>query len=184
MPVISRPSPVILPLFFSIPGYGKSTDVTQTANFSLGGPIATTWVPNLVSYMPFSNPFDYPINRVVWANGSTITTSNVDFGIYTPDGKKIYSTGTTVQAGPSIAQYVTPSPTFILPKGSYYAGWTCDNTTNRACCFQGSVMAGIMYGMLQESTVSFGLPATMTPVRWAQVFGYCAVGFTRTTTGF
>lgn len=178
-----KSKPPALPLFVSAGGYGHAWEIATTAAVGIGITV-TTWVAKLVAYMPVALPFDYPVQRVWWLNGSTLTTSNADFGIYSWDGTKIYSTGSTAMSGTSAPQYVTPSPTFVLPADRYYFAWTCDNTTNRANSHGGSAVSGQMWGLLEETTGSFGLPATMTPVSWARAFGYVPCGITRTTTGF
>lgn len=147
-------------------------------------PAATTWVAKLVQYIPFAIPFPYPLKRFFWLNGSVNTTSNVDMGIYTRGGQKLASTGSTVMGTVSAIQYAVPTATMILTPGIYYLAWTCDNTTTRANCVGGAALAGEMYGLVQETTGSFGLPATMTPVVWAQAFGVQFCGITRTASGF
>lgn len=145
---------------------------------------ARTWVAKLVSYAPVALIRPYPVQRVFWVNGSTVTTTNVDMGIYSADGVRIYNTGSTVMSGASTAQYVTPATPFVLGAGMYYFAWTCDSTTSRGQAYGGTANGGRMLGLLEETTGSFGLPATMTPVAWARAWGTSVVGVTRTTTGF
>ena len=157
----------------------------QTPNGGTGvPPAARTWVANLVSYCPMTLTRPYTVNRVFWQNGSTITTTNVDFGIYTIDGRRVYNTGSTAMSGASGIQYVTPGTPFVLDKGMYYFAWTCDNTTNRGMAFGGSATAGRFIGLLEETTGGFGLPATMTPSVWTRAWTASFCGVTRTTTGF
>lgn len=163
-------------------GYQRESSIIQNAAVAVSA--ATTWTAKLVSYMPVVLPFDYMVQRVWWMNGTTNTTSNVDFGIYSPSGAKIYSTGTTAMGTVAVVQYVTPATPFMLSAGAYYFAWSCDNTTARAQTQAGTANAGRLVGMLQETTGSFGLPATMTPIAWANAFGYSICGVTRTTTGF
>jgi len=148
------------------------------------GSAVRTWTANLVSYTPVTLPFPYPVKRVWWINGSTITSTNVDFGIYSWAGVLIYNTGSTAMVGASAMQYVTPGTEFVLDAGRYYFAWTCNNTTSRGYAQAGSVNGSRVAGLLQETTAGFGLPATMTPVAFAQAWGPSACGVTRTTTGF
>lgn len=153
---------------------------------NLSQPTNQTWVANLAIYTPFSLPFNYPVMRVWWYNGATITTTNVDMGIYTSDGTKIYSTGSTTQSGASALQYVTVSPDIMLYAGErYYLAWTCDNTTNRSNGItMGDAGGGRAYGLLQQSS-ALPLPATATFAAFDfSVFGPTYCGITRTTTGF
>lgn len=145
-----------------------------------------TWpVANTAFYVPMWIPFSYPVERVFWVNGTSTTTTNVDFGIYTFDGTKIYSTGSVAQGTASIPQYVTPSPEFVLSPGRYYFGFACSSVTaNRGG--QGTVAPTVprlrMVGVLQQAT-ALALPATMTPSAVANAcYPFC--GVTRTTTGF
>jgi hypothetical protein len=84
----------------------------------------------------------------------------------------------------STAQYVTPTTPFILSAGRYYFAWTCDNTTSRGMAYGGTANGGRMLGLLQETPGAFGLPATMTPVAWANAWGASVCGVTRTSSGF
>ncbi len=129
-------------------------------------------------------PWDYPVNRVWWVNGSTITTTNVQFGVYTDEGILIYATASTAMVGASSVQYVTPATPFVLSGGACYFAWTCDNTTSRGFAPTGTALNMRLIGLLEETTGTFGLPATMTPVAFARAWGPSVCGITRTTTGF
>lgn len=176
--------PTALPLFVPASRWGRHVAASQISNVTLGANQATTWVANLVQYNPVALPWDYPVNRVWWMCGSTTTTSNVDFGIYTFDGTRIYNTGSTPEGTANTATYVTPGTPFVLSAGLYYFAWTCDNTTNRAQTHAGAVIGSSLMGLLEETTGGFGLPATMTPVRFTRVWGYNVCGVTRTVSGF
>lgn len=178
------PQPVVWPL--SIPSYGPFSSLNANALLSglSGAASARAWTANLVAYSPFSLPFPYPVARIWWINGSTITSTNVDCGIYTADGVRLYNTGSTAMVGASSVQYATAAPSFVLDAANYYFAWTCNNTTSRGYALYGSANSGRFAGLLQETTGAFGLPATMTPVAWAQAWAMSCCGVTRTTTGF
>ncbi len=145
-------------------------------------PAAFTTTANRATYMPMIIPWEYPVKRVFWVNGSTITTTNVDFGIYTSSGVRLYSTGSTAMVGASLTQYVTPSVPFVLPAGMYYFAWTCSGTTSRG--FGNAVSAvqnGNLMGLLSQST-ALPLPATATFVTVSSGMIFC--GITRTESGF
>ena len=146
-------------------------------------PVVRTWVANLVTYAPIFIANPYPVKRVFWMNGSTVTSTNADFGIYTADGVRIYNTGATAMSGTSAVQYVTPSE-FTLDAGLYYFAWSCNGTSNRGMAYGGTAVGGRTIGLLEETTVSFGLPATMTPVAHARSWGAYVCGVTRTSSGF
>ena len=55
-----------------------------------------TWpVANTGFYVPIWLPFPYPVKRVFWVNGSSITSVSMDFGIYSASGTRLYSVGST-----------------------------------------------------------------------------------------
>lgn len=176
----TRPSSPVMPLL--VPAWSSWGALGQQAVLSSGPAAVRTWVAKLVGYFPMSIPYPYPVKRVFWVNGSTITTSNVDFGIYTWDGTRIYNTGSTAMSGASAMQYV--SADFVLQPGRYYFAWTCDNTTSRGYAIAGSANSGRLSGLLEETTGTFGLPATMNPVAWARAWGPSVCGVTRTPSGF
>lgn len=178
-----RSKAVVLPLHVSSLGrYGLGL-MSRGAGVS-ASPASATWVSNLIAYVPVAIPYAYPVNRVWWVNGSTITTTNVDFGIYTSGGAKLFSTGSTAAVGSSAVQYVTPSTPFVLAADRYYFAWTCDNTTSRAYVTSLTAAAnGRLMGLLQEAG-SGGLPTSMTPASWALTVGAPFCGITRTSSGF
>ncbi len=145
-----------------------------------------TWpVANTAFYLPVWIPWPYSVERVFWVNGSSVTSTNMDFGIYTADGTRIYSTGSTAASGASATQYVTPGTDILLTPGRYYFALSDSSTTaNRGgsgtTAF--SVARVRLAGLLQEAS-ALPLPATMTPAAVANsCFPLC--GVTRTTTGF
>jgi len=180
----TSPQQAVTPLFASASGAAGNVRANIAASGQSFTAAARTWVAKLVAYMPVYLPYPYPVKRVFWVNGSTNTSTNVDFGIYSWDGTRIYNTGSTVMGTVSTVQYVTPGTDFVLDAGRYYFAWSCDNTTNRGYAIGGSAIGSRLAGMLEETTGSFGLPATMTPVAFARAWGQSLCGVTRTTTGF
>ena len=181
----SLPQSVVTPLHINT---AMNTFGGQTGRALTGttAPSATTWVAKLVQYMPVSLPYPYYLQRFFWLNGSTVASTNVDMGIYTVGGQKLASTGSTGMSGASAIQYAAPTATMILAPGQYYLAWSCDNTTNRANTLTPTMTAatGELQGLLEETTGSFGLPATMTPVAYTRTFGAVFCGITRKASGF
>ncbi len=176
------PSPGVLPLTFPwFSRFGPWQDIF-TAGTSTD-PAAMTWVADVAAYIPIWNPYVYPVQRVFWLNGTTTTTTNVDMGIYTADGERIYSTGSTAQGSATTVQYVSVATPFLLYPGSYYLAWTCNNTTARAYGRSPPAANGRQVGLLQQAS-ALPLPATMTPVVWNANVGVPFCGFTQTSTGF
>jgi hypothetical protein len=148
---------------------------------AMSGVAAATWVSGLAVYIPFHLPFPYVVRRVMWQNGSTITTTNVDCGVYTAAGTKLFSSGSTAMVGVSARQYVSVAETLLMP-GAYYLAWTCDGTTNRATANVLAAQEGEMLG-LQQQSAALPLPAAMTEVAYAGA-GLPFCGITRTASGF
>lgn len=146
----------------------------------------TAPVANQATYMPVTIPFFYPVNRVFWVNGTSVTSTNRAFGIYTQDGTLIYATASTAAVGASVTQYVTPASPFILAPGGYYFAMVSDTTTaNRGGAGNTAtltVQQRALCGILQEGS-ALPLPATMTPVTVANAY-HPLCGITRTITGF
>jgi hypothetical protein len=162
--------------------YGPGPDIRLAASGL--NPVAFTWVGNSAVYIPMTIPWAYPVNRVWWVNGSTVTTANCDFGIYTASGSRIYSTGSTTQANASSPQFVTPSTPFILDPGNYYFAWTCDSTTSHAFAVAITTAAqASMVGLYSQAT-ALPLPATATFASMGTSLGVPLCGVTRTPSGF
>jgi hypothetical protein len=174
-----------LPLF--VHTLSRWSGVQDMANLNAGLSLASLTNPsaNLAKYIPVTLPWPYPVKRVFWVNSSSVTSTNFDFGIYTGDGRKVYSTGSTAASGASLPQYVTPGTSFILSAGRYYFGLSCSSiTASRGG--QGTTSMSIaderMVGMLQEAS-ALPLPATMTGVAVANPY-IVLCGVTRTASGF
>jgi hypothetical protein len=146
--------------------------------FTLG---AATWVANLAVFVPIRIPFPYLVQRVFWINGSTITTTNVDCGLYSIEGSKLLSSGSIAMVGATTIQYASVTPILLNP-GRYYMAWTCNNTTSRAYVATVTAPHGEMSGLQQQAT-ALPLPAAMTPAVYAGQ-GWPICGITRTASGY
>lgn len=159
--------------------YSPAADLRSLGTSNVPG--AITWTANLASYVPLNLPFDYPVNRVYWGNGSTLG-SNVTMGIFDSNGRRIYTTGSTAQSGTSTLQFVAPGTTFVLPAGAYYLAVSCDGTTSRMSGNTTAVLQQQQVGCLQQAS-NFALadPATFaTPT----VALYPVIGVTRTQANY
>lgn len=148
---------------------------------ALGGPNAQNWTANTIIYVPFALPFPYPLNRVFWMNGSTITTTNVDCGVYTEKGTKLAACGSTAMTLASSLQNAAVTVPTLLNAGSYYWAWMCDQASLRAASVLVPTADGQLMGLLVEARGALGLPATMTPIAYNGV-GLEFGGITRLTT--
>jgi hypothetical protein len=175
------PRQEVTPLFVTSWGrFAANTDIRGV----LGAPqpASMAWpTANLAMYVPFAIPFNYPVRRVFWVNGATVT-GTFDFGIYTLGGARIYSTGATAQSGASVPQYITPTA-FVLTPGRYYFALSCNGTTGLGFgAVAVTTTEGRFAGLLQQGSAAT-LPASATFAAWAST-GYPLFGITRTASGF
>lgn len=137
-------------------------------------------------YIPFVVPNRYPVARVFWVNGATVTSSENDLGIYTLDGKRLYRTGKTVLSGATQTQFVTPSTPFLLSPGTYYFAllFVSGTVTSRWYGFGGTVTAEVMRaaGIREQGGIT-ELPETATFAS-ATALTIPHIGVTRTASGF
>lgn len=146
-------------------------------NLSLNSAAVSWGTANQAVYLPFVLPWEYPIARVFWVNGST-TTGNGCAAIYTPGGKQLYTTGSVARTPASGLQWTNLSTPLILPPGAYYFGLSI-NATTTAVFGSISVTAAIARGMgikQQASALPLPDPATFAAPTTA-VYPLC--GFSR-----
>jgi hypothetical protein len=181
MGAFAAQSGLVLPPFVSTfsryGGGGKSRLITAS-----GSPGAVAWVSGLAVYIPFYLPWPYEVKRVCWVNGSTITSTSVDMGVYTWEGKGIFTVGGVTMTPATDVQFATPATPFMLSPGMYYFGWSCNNTTGRGFAMTGTAVQGRQAGLLEE-TSAYPLPTDMTPVTWTRAWGPSVVGITRYASG-
>jgi hypothetical protein len=176
--------PETLPLFitpYSTWSIGRETTV------SLSAPASSTWpVANQAYFIPLTLPWPYPVVRLWWFNGSAVTSTNMDIGIYTLDGIRLYSSGSTAESGVSAPQFVVPTSPILLTPGRYYMALACSTTTAN-CGGDGTtsmtVIAGRLCGMLQQAS-ALPLPPVATFAAMATNAFIPFFGITRTPTGF
>lgn len=127
---------------------------------AINGSMASGIFPaaNRVIYIPFRLPQPLVVQQLYCINGSAVS-GNVDVGVYTLDGTKILSSGSTAQAGTNQKQLFNVTDT-LLGIGAYYMGLTLDNITGTFFRFAPTVQAVLtMFGLLAENPAGFGLPA-------------------------
>lgn len=172
-----------LPLFVHTwTRWGAMHEAGRYGGAALSG--ALTWpVANTGFYVPVYLPWSYPVKRVFWINGTDVTSVSMDFGIYTANGTRLYSTGSTAQSGASTVQY-TAADLLLLP-GRYFFALSCTSTT-AARGGQGTtgltLTRAAQLGVLQQASVAT-LPAQAT---FAALANSCVpiCGVTRKASGF
>ncbi len=175
MTTLYRPG---LPLFITSfdPAYACTN---QSAAATAGAAGVNNWPSaNLAMIGSLVLPFTYPVRRVFWVNGSSVT-GNADMGIYRMDGTRVYSTGATAQSGVSQNQFVATN--LLLPAGEYF--WALSTSaTSSYFVSTASVSFRKLQGQFDMAT-AHPLPATLTlatpgNARWP------LFGITLTTSGF
>lgn len=140
-----------------------------------------TWgTANRAIYIPVTLPFPYTIQRMFWNNGTAAGGTHY-VGIYGFDGAYIWR-GTATGTGNSVPQYVTPSSPISLSPGTYYLGYSCNDTTANRCYGTTTTAAGKRLAGILESTVN--LPTSTPTFATCTMTVYPIIGFTSTTTGY
>lgn len=171
------------PLFISSisPFTGTAAGLNAAgASYSIAG---GTWpTGDLAIYVPLTLPFAYQVKRFFVVNGANVT-NNVDIGIYSRAGTKLYSTGSTAGAGANTTQFIAVSPTLLLEPGGYYLAMAMNGTSSAPARITFlTVVVLRMSGVLQEAS-AFALPAVMTPASVANAY-MPVFGITSTASGF
>jgi hypothetical protein len=114
-------------------GYGGVSPFDATSIGSCIGTLATpasaAWPSaNLGIAIPFRVTTPIKFSNAFWHNGTTVSASyHIDVGIYSADGTKLGSIGSTAQGTASIIQTVALT-TEIAP-GQFYMAMSCDNAS-------------------------------------------------------
>lgn len=128
---------------------------------------STTWpVANLAVYMPVRFTAPMLISQF-WVHNGATATGNLDLGIYSEDGIKLGSTGSTAQSGTSVLQVIDVTD-FRIAAGIYYLAMSHSSTSGTASML-GSIVAnrGRLLGLMQEAS-ALPLPANATFAQLAQ----------------
>ena len=116
---------------------------------------------NLAIFIPFRSRYPFLCANAFWNNGTLGTVSNIDVGVYSKDGTRLWSTGSTAQSGASVIQSVDITDKKI-GAGMYYIAIACDNAAGQlfASTFTNASL-DTLAGIRQQST-AFPLPAVAT----------------------
>lgn len=131
---------------------------------------------NLAIYIPVFIPWTMQVQGGGWVNGSSVA-GNADFGIYSADGVRLASRGSTARSGASAPQLDDFASTLLLPPGRYYMAHSASSGAANTSWMNTSITSatGKTLGLLQQAS-AHPLPATMTPAAWAST-GYPLIGF-------
>ena len=125
-----------------------------------GVPASTAWpTANTAYFFPFRIEQSALIVKLWWLNGTNIT-GNRDAGIYTEDGTRVVSTGSTAAGTASLVKEVDTTDTMLAP-GVYYMALASDSTTGRIARASPGIPECKAMGMAEMAS-AFALPATVT----------------------
>lgn len=153
--------------------------ILQSSNGTPLNSVASAIYPvaNKALFFPFFLGKTITAVTFLWFNGSAVS-GNIDVGIYTEDGTRLYALGSTVQAGTNVVQSIplTGSGLTFGP-GLFYLAIVMDNITGRL--FRGQSNATLTQVMSElgaaEMDGAFALPAMATlvslTVDYIPVFG-------------
>lgn len=114
---------------------------------------------NRAIYVPISIYKPVTIYKVFLHNGSVVS-GNFDIGLYTEAGTRLFSTGSTAQAGVDTVQSVNITD-YALDEGNYFIALALDNVTGRIQGLSESSPKLLAIGVLGQNS-AFALPATAT----------------------
>lgn len=158
-----------------------NTSVYNQAPLTIGVPTSTqiTSSANLAIYFPVIIEAPFLVKKMWTHNGGTVS-GNIDMGIYTAGGAKLYSTGSTAQSGTSAVQSVTlGTPLFLVPD-LYYLAIAADNTTAQIMGTPHSAEDLRRMGLFTQAT-AFPLPTTATFASNTLAVKVALVGITNRT---
>jgi len=133
---------------------------------------------NMIMYLPVTIAWPYPVKRWFHWTGSS-PANNVDIGLMTRDGVRVFSTGATAQGTASVPQYI--SGPILIPPGEFYLALCISNGTSFRITASNSGNALRQGGILGESGTS--IPAVMTPAAFTTAI-IPIFGFTMTESGY
>lgn len=121
----------------------------------------STWpTANDALFIPFTIR-RYALVQRMFSINNNVASGNLDLGIFTSDGTRIVSTGSTAQSGTSQKQFFPLfSPPRYLSPNQYYMAIAMNNTTGGIRRLNISIIRQQMAGML-KATSAFPLPASV-----------------------
>lgn len=145
------PLSTILP--WSIEAFGPAT----SSNNPTSGTFSSS---NRALFVPFQLFAPAVCPSMICVNGAAVS-GNIDMGIYSVDGRRLVSKGSTAQVNINSLQRLTFTTPLVMGAGLYFMALACDNTT--ATFFRRTTSAQNlrMFGMFQMAS-AFVLPATAT----------------------
>ena len=120
---------------------------------------STTWpTANKAFFLAWELLAPYTVRRLWVYNGAAVS-GNLDVGLYSHDGTRLVSSGSTAQAGTNTLQLMDVTDVLLAP-GLYYLALCLDNTTG-AVMSAPATLANAARGGAQMLT-AFPLPTVAT----------------------
>lgn len=138
-----------------VPGIGRN----GTAKDGGGGASGVWTSANRAVYIPFKVELPVVVTAIGVPIGAT-SSGNIDVGIYTSDGVRLVSSGSTAMALAATLQTFNITDTLLGP-GSFYFACAVDNATATVWRVSLSARRLQALGLLIEGS-AFPLPATAT----------------------
>lgn len=150
------PAPPIITIFSP-----ESLGIQTLVNGSNGVPGSTGAWPtaNKAIFIPFTLRFPITVTSL-WTNNGSAVTDTRDAGIYSEDGTRILSTGSTAGSGTSTFQVYSVTATTLGP-GRYYLALANSGTGSQFIRTAVTAVRAKTMGVY-EMTTAFPLPATAT----------------------
>ena len=133
-----------------------------TRALALASPSSSTWVANLAVFVPFGLSRPFLVREVWWYNGSA-AGNNVDVGVYSTAGTRLFSLGSTASGANSAVITSSGMTDFTLGVGDYYMAFACDGTTNDVGAWAPAANNAAAFGV-GEMASAFALPSSATIV--------------------
>lgn len=172
------PSPSLPPLVTLHPWAAESLGnipATLVSGIKDSG-VSTAWFSaNLALYVPFWIWTPTTV-KIGWTRNGATATGNIDIGIYTRDGVRIVSMGSTAQSGTSTLQTFNITDTLLMPGPYFMALATNSGSTTLGMSNAFTAPQQKLLGIYEQAS-AFPLPATATFATPATVTRIPAFGF-------
>lgn len=150
------------PTITSLSAESIGQDFAQLANITTLNPAITSGTANRAVFIPFTIDQPVTVNALFYATGSALNAGNIDLGIYTTDGVRIVSTGSTAQAGGSNVIQKIPITPVTLGPGTYYMAFVNNNASTGWSGILGTnLLEPLLTGICMQLS-GFPLPAFAT----------------------
>jgi hypothetical protein len=130
----------------------------------LTSPASAVWpgAANSAQFVPFTVTEPFPVTKLFWLNGVTVV-GNVDAGVYTLSGTRLFSTGGVSAGAAQVPQSFTLPSRQMLSPGSYYMGLAVTSITHTLYrIFPTSWAAQADLTGMKQATDAYPLPDTVT----------------------